>query len=167
MDVVQQQDAAALGVQPAHRALDDLLRADASEPVVGDHVRAPRHQVLRGEEVLIHVGTAEAGNAEKRRHRFRIANRGIDRGNPTFNFVLDPRQGETFEAERMIEAMCADGVAVIVHAPHHPRVGARHLADQEIGNLHALRGEGIENEVAIGRQRAIVESNHHLMIGER
>jgi len=167
VDVVQQQDAAALRLQPADRPFDDLLRADAAEPVVGDYVRAPGHQMLRGQETLVHLGTAEAGNPEERRHGFRVADRGVDRGDPAFDLLLDPRQAQALEAERMIETVRADRMALVVHAPQHPRVGMRHLADNEISRLHALRGERIEDEVAVGRQRAVVEGDHHLMIGER
>lgn len=58
VDVVQQQDATAFGLQPLQRPLHDGLRADVPEPVVGDHVRAPGHQRLRGEEIVRRFGAA-------------------------------------------------------------------------------------------------------------
>ena len=42
-----------------------------------------------------------------------------------------------------------------------------HLADQEIGGLHALRGQYVENGGGVGRDRAIVEGEHHLVVLER
>ncbi len=58
-------------------------------------------------------------------------------------------------------------MAGIVDAPHEGGVGTSHFADQEIGRLHALRGERVENDVRVGRDRAVVEGDHDFMIVER
>ena len=42
----------------------------------------------------------------------------------------------------------------------------RHLADQKIGRLHALRGEDVEHRIGIARQRAVVESEHNFLVGQ-
>ena len=46
-------------------------------------------------------------------------------------------------------------------------LACRHLADQEIGGLHALRCQRIENDVGIGQQRAVIEGDHHLVVSQR
>ena len=61
--------AAALGFEPPHGAVDDRLRTDAAEPVVGDDVGTPGDQVMRREEILRRLGAAEAGDAEEGRQR--------------------------------------------------------------------------------------------------
>src|SRR5262249_48578305 len=60
-----------------------------------------------------------------------------------------------------------DSVALVINAPHHPRIGARHLPDHEEGGLHTFRCEGLENGVGVTRQRTIVERQHDLMIVKR
>ena len=163
---MQQQDAATFFVEPEHCPLHDLLGTDVA-PVVGDHVRAPGHQRLLGEIVFHRLRAAKARNAEEGRQRFRVAERGVDRRNAAVDFACDALQGQMLEDQRMVVAMRPDGVALVVHAPDHRGIIARHLADQEVGDLHALRGQRIENDVAIGRQRAVVEGDHHLMVVER
>src|SRR5262245_66530295 len=64
----------------------------------------------------------------------------------------------------MVLAVSADGVAFVEDAPDDGRMGMRHLADQEIRGLHALRCQRIENDVGIGRQRTVVEGEHHLVV---
>ena len=43
----------------------------------------------------------------------------------------------------------------------------RHPADREEGRLDALRGEDLQDLIAVARQRTVVERQHHLVISER
>ena len=63
--------------------------------------------------------------------------------------------------------MGADAVAGRDQLADAFRIGLRHPADLEEGCLHALRGEDVENLVAVARQRAVVEGQHHLVIPQR
>jgi hypothetical protein len=109
----------------------------------------------------------QAGNPEKRRHRARIADGGLHRGNTRIDFALDARQGHLVEGQRVVLAMGADDVAAVIDAAHRVGVGLRHPADQEVGDLHAFRRQRVEDSVGIGRQRTVIESNDHLMVVER
>ena len=44
---------------------------------------------------------------------------------------------------------------------------SRHLADQEIGRLHAILFQRVEHVRAVGRDRTVVEGDHHLVVLER
>jgi len=44
MNIMQQQDATALGFEALYGTLHNLLRSDAPEPVVGNNVSAPIHK---------------------------------------------------------------------------------------------------------------------------
>ena len=123
--------------------------------------------MLRGDEAFHDIGAAEARDPEERRQRLGIAERGVDRGDAAVDLALDPGLPQMFETERMILAMGAERVALIEHAAHDRRIGVRHLADQEIGDLHALRGQRVEDDVGVGRDRPVVEGDHDLMVGER
>ena len=46
-------------------------------------------------------------------------------------------------------------------------IGLRHLADEEEGRLDAFGGEQVENAAGVGGQRAVVEGEHDLLVGER
>jgi hypothetical protein len=59
--------------------------------------------------------------------------------------------------------MVGDSVALVVNAPHHLRIGARHLPDHEEGRLHTLRG----SRGRVTRYRTIIECQHDLMIVKR
>src|ERR1700752_4442080 len=56
------------------------------------------------------------------------------------------------------------GIEQLAHAF---RVGLGLAPDQEEGRLHALRGEDVEDLVAVYRDRAVVEGQHHLAVVER
>jgi hypothetical protein len=66
----------------------------------------------------------------------------------------------------MILGMSADRMASIVDAPDNGRILVRHPANQEIGSLNALRRQNIQNDVAVGRQRPVIERDDNLMIVE-
>ena len=63
--------------------------------------------------------------------------------------------------------MSADGMASVVDAPDHGRILVRHPTNQEIGSLYALRRQGIKNDVAVGRQWPVIESQDDFMVIER
>src|SRR3974377_2289063 len=67
----------------------------------------------------------------------------------------------------MVLTMSADGMARVLNATDHGRLLVRHPTNQEVGSLNALRGQRIKNDVAIGRQRAVIESQDDFMVVER
>src|SRR5882672_12060936 len=67
----------------------------------------------------------------------------------------------------MAVAMSPDGVAGIADAPHRLGEVARHFADQEEGRLHAFVFEDVQHLGRAGRQRTVVECDHHLVVFER
>src|SRR5262245_10624049 len=67
----------------------------------------------------------------------------------------------------MVLAVGADRMPGIVDAPDERRIGACHITDEEIGSLHAFRGECVEDGVRVRRDRAIVEGDDDLMVFER
>ena len=74
LDVVQQQNAFALGLEPLHREVVDALRGDRA-PVVGRKIGAPDLQAFCFGICLDDVGTAETRNAEERRRRGAVGER--------------------------------------------------------------------------------------------
>jgi hypothetical protein len=58
-------------------------------------------------------------------------------------------------------------MAFAVHAAHGIGISLHHLADHEERGLHAFAGEQVEDAIGIGRQRAVVEGQHHLVVLER
>src|SRR3974390_1837331 len=167
MDVMQQEDSPALCFQSLHGPLHNGLRGDAPEPVVGDHIRTPGHQRLRRQVMIDRASPAQTRNSEKRRKCLRITQCGIDGGYTTLNLGFDPLQWQALESERMVLTMSADGMARVVNATDHGRILVRHPTNQEVGSLNALRGQRIKNDVAIGRQRAVIESQDDFMVVER
>jgi site-specific DNA recombinase len=133
----------------------------------GNRMTAPGDKLFALQELVDRIGAAEARDAEEGRERLGVAERGGDRIDAAVNLALDPLHRQALEGVRMVLAVSADGVAFVVDAPHDGRIGTRHLADQEIGGLHALRCQCIENDVGIGRQRAVVESEDYLVVVER
>ena len=71
LDVMQQQDALAAGLDAADGASRDLLGVDVG-PVVGCEIHAPGHVVVRGKVLLDRILAQQAGNAKERGDRFRI-----------------------------------------------------------------------------------------------
>ena len=72
-----------------------------------------------------------------------------------------------FEGQRMVLAVGADGVAGVRDLADPFRIGIGLTADDEEGRLDALLGENRQHLVAVFRQRAVIEGQHHLVIGER
>src|SRR5579872_5766430 len=167
MNVVQQQNAAAMRVEPPHRLAHDVFLGGPLVLLIGKDIRAPRYQRLGRKEGFYRFGAAEAGDAEERRHAAWIAERRVDRRDTAVNFLLDLLRGQALEGERVILTVGADGVAGVVDAAHQLGVSTRHLADKKIGRLDALRGQCVEDNAGIGRNRTIVEGDDDLVILER
>src|SRR5262245_60080892 len=67
----------------------------------------------------------------------------------------------------MVLAVGADRVPGVVDTPDDGWIGVRHFTDEEIGRLHAFRGERVEDGIRERRDRAIIESDDDLMVFER
>ena len=67
----------------------------------------------------------------------------------------------------MVLAVGADGVAGVAELADAFGIFPGHAADDEEGRLHALRGEDFQHLVAVVRQRAVIEGQHHLVIFQR
>src|ERR1700745_2402424 len=89
------------------------------------------------------------------------------RQRPQTLFDLARRLIHRHFANGVVLGVVGDGVALVVNAPHHPRIGARHLPDHEEGRLHTFRCEGLEDAAGVTRQRTIVECQDDLMIVKR
>ncbi len=67
----------------------------------------------------------------------------------------------------MVLAERADRVPVRMDALHRRRIRVGHGADEEKRHLDALRVEDIEDLLAVGRQRAVIKSENHLLVAQR
>ena len=103
--------------------------------------------------------------AKERRHRLRIPD-GLAQRRKTL-FDLARRLSRRHFADGVVLGVVGDGVALVVNAPHHRWIGARHLPDHEEGRLHTFRCEALEDGVGVTRHRTIVECQHDLMIIKR
>ena len=166
MDVVQQQDALALVFEPLHRAARHLVRTEPV-PVVGRHVGAPDHQAARGGVFVGRRGVAEARKAEERRDLAGSPSAAAVAAMPSSIWALPRSTDSARKRDRMAHAVGADGVALVVGAPHQRRIFLRHVADDEIGRLDAFGGEDVENLAGVGRNRPVVEGEHHFPVDKR
>ena len=80
---------------------------------------------------------------------------------------LERVERQPIHAGRMVLAVGGHGVAGVAHLAHAFRIGVGLTSDQEEGRLDAMRGENVQNLVAVFRQRAVVEGQHHLVVCER
>src|SRR5258705_3154199 len=78
LDVVQQQNASSLVLEPFHREVVDPRRRNMP-PVVRRKISAPDLDALGGEIVLDAIGAREAGDAKERGKRGVIPERGLHR----------------------------------------------------------------------------------------
>jgi hypothetical protein len=67
----------------------------------------------------------------------------------------------------VILAVRRNGVPFVVDTAHHVRKRARLAPDHEKRRLDALGSERAEHAVGVGRQRTVVEGEHHLLVLER
>ena len=109
----------------------------------------------------------EPGNAEEGRNRVAIAERGGDGCDPGFDLRIRLLRRHAMEGERMGIAMRADGMSGRMNLAHRLGIGLRHPPDEEEGRLDAFGSENVESAGGVGRQRAVVEGQHDLMVGER
>ncbi len=166
LDVVQQQDALALLVEAGDRAAHHFGGADVP-PVVGDDVGAPGHQTAGLQIGFDLVAPQESRDTEERCDGAVVCRRGRDRNDALFDFVLHGVERRAIEAEQMVLAVGADGVAFGEDAAGEVRIAAGHAADQEIVGLHAMLGQHVEHAIGVGRQRAVIEGQHDLLVLER
>ena len=96
-----------------------------------------------------------------------IAKRRLDRGDAVIDLLLGALDRHPVHAQRMILAVGADGMAGVAELADAFRKGLGHAADVEEGRLDALRGENFQNLIAVARQRAVVERQHHFVILQR
>jgi hypothetical protein len=164
VNVVQQQDALAARLDTADGASRNLAIVDAG-PVVRQEIRAPSHIAMGREVLLDRLLAQQTRYPKERRHRLRDPD-GLAQRRETL-FDLARRLSHRHFANGVVLGVAGDGVALVVNAPHHPRIGARHLSDHEEGRLHTFRCEGLEDAVGVTRQRTIVECQHDLMIVKR
>ena len=166
LDVVQQQDALALLVEAGDRAAHHFRCVDVP-PVVGDDVGAPGRQTA-GLQISLDLATPqEPRNAEERCGRAAFADDARDGSDALLDLALHGVERRAVESEQMVLAVGADGVALGEDAAGEVRIAAGHAADQEIVGLHAVLGQHVEHAVGVGRQRAVVEGQHDLLVLER
>src|SRR5262245_3230822 len=164
VNVVQQQDAPAARLDTADGASRNLTIV-AAGPVVRHKIRAPSHIAMGREVLLDRLLAQQVRYPKERRHRLRVPDGLAQRLKTLLDFAR--RLIHRHFANGMVLGVVGDSVALVINAPHHPRIGARHLPDYEEGGLHTFRCEGLENGVGVTRQRTIVERQHELMIVER
>jgi hypothetical protein len=70
---MKSEDAATALLQACHRALDDLDRLNAVQPIIWRYIGAEYNEAARGQCSLYRWRSAEAGNAEERCFILRIA----------------------------------------------------------------------------------------------
>ncbi|MHC2265920.1 hypothetical protein ACVILJ_001303 [Bradyrhizobium diazoefficiens] len=166
LDVVQQQDALALGLQPLDRELVDTVGRHVP-PVVGGEIGAPDLDAARDQIVLDALGAHQAGNAEERCELGRIGHRGRGPFDAAVDLGLEFFDSHPVERQRMVHAVRADGVARRDKLAHPFRIRLGLAADDEEGRLDALVGEDLEHLVGIFRQRTVVEGQDDLVILQR
>ena len=164
VNVVEQQDALAARLDTADGASRNLAIVNAG-PVVRQEIRAPSHIAMGREVLLDRLLAQQTGYPKERRHRLRVAD-GVAQRRKTL-FDLARRLSRRHFANGVVLGVVGYGVTLVVNAPHHRRIGARHLPDHEEGRLHTFRCEGLEDAAGVTRQRTIVECQNDLMIVKR
>src|SRR6202008_102275 len=124
VNVVQQQDTFAARLDTVDGASRNLAIVDAG-PVVRHEIRAPRHITMGREVLLDRLLAQQTRYPKERRHRLRVSD-GLAQRRKTL-FDLARRLTHRHFANGVVLGVVGDGVALVVNAPHHPRIGARHL----------------------------------------
>ena len=166
LNVVQQQDAFSLGLQPLKREIVDTSGGDVA-PVVGRKIGTPDLESLGRGEFLDPVIDAQAGNAQERRGRGAVGQRRGHRRDALLDLLPGAVERQAIHADRMVLGVGGHRVAGIAHLAHAFRIRVGLASDQEEGRLRAVGGENVEDLVAVFRQRAVIEGQHHFMILER
>src|SRR5262249_27870358 len=109
MDVVHQNDATSMRVQPLHGALHDRFRgAAAAPPIVRVDIGAPDDKVLALQEPFNRIGAAEARHAEEWRERLSVAECGCNRIDAVVDLAFNPPHRQALEGTWMVLAVRAD-----------------------------------------------------------
>ena len=166
LDIVQQQNASSLVIEPLHRNVVDP-RGRNMPPVVCQKIRAPDLDALGGEVVLDAVGARQPGDPKERSKCSVIPERGLHRCYSVVDLLPGALDRHFLHVQGMILGVGTDAVAGVTELAHAFRIGLGHAADGEEGRLHALRGQNVENLIAVARQRPVIERQHHLVISER
>src|SRR6516164_4896030 len=96
MNIVQEQNAFAECLKPAHRERNDLIGLDMAMPVVGVGIGREDDQAPRGELAFEDVGAGKAGDAEERRQKSGAAKGGSDVGNAPVDLGNWPKRNGWF-----------------------------------------------------------------------
>ncbi len=136
-------------------------------PVVGQKIRAPELEALRGHILLDRFGAKQAWNPKERRKLGGVAERRRRRGDARVNLLLGLFGRHLVEGERVVLAVGADRMAGGDVFAYAFRAGQRLLTDDEKGRLDALIGEDLQDLVAVTRQWPVIEGQHHFVIPER
>ena len=96
-----------------------------------------------------------------------IAKRRFDRCDAVVDLLPGALDRHPVHAQRMVLAVGADGMAGVAQLADAFRIRLGHAADDEEGRLDALRGENLQNLIAVARQRPVVEGQHHFVILQR
>jgi len=107
----------------ADGASRNLAIVDAG-PVVRQEIRAPSHIAIGHEVLLDRLLAQQTRYPKERRHRLRIPD-GLAQRRETL-FDLARRLIHRHFANGVVLGVVGDSVALVVNAPHHPRIGARH-----------------------------------------
>src|SRR5262249_38989308 len=118
--------ALAARLNTADSASRNLAILDAGR-AVRHEVRAPSHIAMGREVLLDRLLAQQTGYPKERRHPLRVPD-GVAQRRKTI-FDLARRLSPGHFANGVVLAVVGDNVALVVNAPHHPRIGARHLAD--------------------------------------
>ena len=165
---MEQDDAALVLFQPReHRGRFRLRRH--RPPIGGPEIGAENADVARGEPGVERRRIGKSGIAEEGRARL-VAGRAVNRLIDRLEAVLDigPRRLLGDHAhQRMGEAVIGDGVALLGDAPCERRRCRGHSPHHEEGRAHALGLQRVEKLAGGSRKRAVIEGEHHLMVGER
>src|SRR5262249_23467692 len=133
-----------------------------SGPIVRHEIRAPSHIAMGREVLLDRLLAQQTRYSKERRHRLRVPD-GLAQRRKTL-FDLARRLSRRHLANGVVLGVVGDGVALVINASHHPRIGARHLPDHEEGRLHTFRCENLEDAAGVTRHRTIVECQDDLMV---
>ncbi len=138
-------------------------------PIVCQEIGTPDLDALFGQIVLDVVRSQKPRNSEERGQRFVgiLAERCFHRCDTLIDLLLGAVDRHVVHAQRMILGVGADGVAGIAELADTLGRFLGLVPDGEENRLDALRGEDFQNLIAVTRERAIVEGQHHFMIGER
>ena len=110
----------------ADDASRNLAIVDAG-PVVRQEICAPSHIPMGREVLLDRLLAQQTRYPKERRHRLRVPDGLAQRRKTLFDFARRLIHGHF--ANGVVLGVVGHGVAFVVNAQHHPRIGVRHLSD--------------------------------------